>query len=233
MVILLFGPPGCGKGTQSRFITDEMKLPAISTGAMLRETCAGDSSLAHTVRELLAQGSLVSDEVVNEMLIHRLAQDDCRGGFLLDGYPRAVSQAEFLQDYLRHLGHAEPVVIHLDVDAAVLIARLSARRQCSLCSSIYNMQSKPPQLPGVCDFDGARLITRTDDRVDVVRDRMTAYERLTNPVISFYAGERYHRLNGDRAPFEISSEITNLLRERYIKASSASGNTSPGRANHI
>jgi len=227
----LFGPPGCGKGTQSRFITEEMKLPAISTGAMLRETCAGDSPLAATVRELLAQGALVPDEVVNEMLIYRLAKADCRRGFLLDGHPRTVSQAAFLQGYLRQAGHAEPVVIHLDVDAAVLIARLSSRRQCPLCSSIYNMQSKPPQLPGFCDFDGSRLTTRTDDRVDVVRDRMTAYERLTNPVISFYAGARYHRLNGDRAPTEIAREITQLLRERYINSSSCSGTTSPGRAN--
>ncbi len=209
-----------------------MKLPAISTGAMLRETCAGGSPLANTVRDLLAHGALVPDELVNEMLIHRLAKDDCRRGFLLDGHPRTVSQAQFLQGYLREHSHPEPIVIHLDVDAVVLIARLSSRRQCPLCSSIYNMQSKPPQLPGFCDFDGARLTTRTDDRVDVVRDRMTAYERLTNPVISFYAGERYHRLNGDRAPLEISREITALLRERYTNSSSALGNTSPGRANH-
>lgn len=211
MIILLFGPPGCGKGTQASFIATRFGIPAISTGEMFRTECKAGTKLGVMACKILAGGGLVGDDIVNEMLAQRIAQADCRFGFLLDGYPRTVPQARFLSCLLRECGLEAPTVIHLDVPADALVERLSARRQCPACSRIYNLRSLPPRRPGLCDSDDFQLISRDDDKEEVVRQRLKAYEELTGPVLQYYADARYRRVDGTLAPAEVSRRIDALL----------------------
>jgi adenylate kinase len=214
LVILLFGPPGSGKGTQSPQITALLKIPAISTGEMLRAECEAGTPLGKIASEVLAKGHLVSDDLVNQMLIGRLAKPDCQDGFLLDGYPRTVPQAVFLEGFLESHGFPPPTVIHLATPISVLVERISARRQCPKCGKIYNLLFQPPKKKGVCDVDGTPLIRRADDTVEIVRERLNSYEQLTAPVIAHYAGGDYHPIPANRPPAEIFRDIEAILRPR-------------------
>jgi adenylate kinase len=211
MVILLFGPPGCGKGTQGAIITQALGIPSISTGEIFRAELKAGTPLGNAAKQIMASGGLVGDDIVNAMVQGRLAQPDCRKGFLLDGYPRTIPQAEFLDRLLRELGYPEPVIVYLDVPDAVLVARLTSRRQCPACGRIYNLLSQPPARDGLCDADGARLIQRDDDKEEVIRARLRAYTESTGPLIEFYSGRDFHRVNGDRRPEEIQKQIAAIL----------------------
>ena len=211
MIILLFGPPGCGKGTQAAFIASRFRIPAISTGEMFRSECKAGTKLGKLACSILSSGRLVPDEIVNQMLAARIAQSDCRHGFLLDGYPRTVPQARFLSELLESRRLDAPTVVHLDVPVEALVARLTARRQCPVCSRIFNVISQPPLRPGICDADGAALVCRADDKEEVIRQRLQAYEQLTGPVLHYYAGGGYRRVDGTLAPAEVSREIETLL----------------------
>jgi adenylate kinase len=221
LVILLFGPPGCGKGTQSPLISKLLNIPAISTGEMLRGEVEAGTPLGLLAKEILAAGQLVKDEMVNEMLVNRISRPDCRNGFLLDGYPRTLPQAEFLDGKLAELGFPPPTVFHLATPQSVLIERISSRRQCPQCGRIYNLLFKPPKRPGVCDDDGTKLVRRSDDNVDVVRARLESYERLTAPIMLHYAGGDYHSLSANRPPGEIFRDIEAVLWGRRNGASGA------------
>ena len=211
MIVLMFGPPGCGKGTQASFIARRFRICAISTGDLLRAELQAGTALGRRASAILAQGGLVGDEIVNPLVAARLSNPNGFHGFLLDGYPRRLGQAEFLDGLLRETGLPAPVVIHLDVPPTVLVRRIVARRQCPRCAKIYNLLSQPPRLEGVCDADGARLISRPDDTEAVVRERLKAYQELTGPVIAHYRKGRYHRLNGNRSPEEVRQEIERLI----------------------
>jgi adenylate kinase len=211
LIVLLFGPPGSGKGTQAAFIADRFGIAAISTGELFRSECSAGSRLGKLACSILASGHLVPDEVVNEMLAGVLAQPRCREGFLLDGYPRTVAQAEFLSVLLQRRGLPEPIVLHLDVPASKLVPRLSARRQCQACGRIYNLVSQPPIKPGLCDMDGAELICREDDQPHVISERLAAYAELTGPVIEHFAVSSYHRLDGSLAPAAIARQIESIV----------------------
>ncbi len=211
MIVLLFGPPGCGKGTQAAFISSRFGIPAISTGEMFRAECKAGTKLGKLACTILSSGGLVSDPIVNEILSQRIAQPDCRRGFLLDGYPRTVPQAEFLGKLLRERGLASPYIIHLDVPPAEVIKRLSARRQCPTCRHIYNLLSQPPRQAGICDEDGAALVCREDDQEPVIRHRLQEYEASTGPVIEHYRGVDCFRLDGTRPPREVSEQIEEVL----------------------
>jgi adenylate kinase len=187
LVLLLFGPPGCGKGTQSPLLRDRLGIPAISTGDLLRRECASGSPNGKLVCEILAAGQLVSDETVNALLEARLAEEDCRGGFLIDGYPRTVEQAAHLTQLLDTLGFAAPTLVHMDVPDEVLVSRLSARWGCPTCGAIYNVLSRPPVVAGLCDTDGATLTQRSDDTVETAHRRLAAYKSITNPVLEYFA----------------------------------------------
>ena len=213
-MILLFGPPGCGKGTQSPLISRLLQIPAISTGEMLRAEVEAETPLGQQAQSILAAGQLVSDEIVNQMLVSRITKPDCRNGFLLDGYPRTLPQAEFLDAQLAQLGFPQPTVFHLATPQSVLIERSSSRRQCPQCGRIYNLLFKPPVKPGVCDVDGTKLVRRSDDNVDVVRARLQAYEKSTAPIMVHYAGGDYHSLAANRPPAEIFRDIEAVLRRR-------------------
>ena len=146
-----------------------LQIPAISTGEMLRAEVEAGTPLGQQAQAILAEGQLVSDDIVNEMLVGRITKPDCRKGFLLDGYPRTVPQAEFLDNKLAELGFPPPTIFHLATPQSVLIERISSRRQCPQCGRIYNLLFKPPLKPGVCDNDGTKLVRRSDDSVEVVR----------------------------------------------------------------
>jgi adenylate kinase len=221
VVLLLFGPPGSGKGTQSRLITNWLGIPAISTGDMLRAEIQAGTPLGVAAKSIMASGGLVGDDLVNEMLAHRVSQPDCDAGFLLDGYPRTVEQAEFLDRLLCSRGFPKPIILHLDVPMDALVGRMSSRRQCPTCKRIYNLLHQPPLQTGVCDDDGTPLITRKDDQEDVVRERLRTYDALTRPVLAHYQDRNYHQIRGDRSPSYIFEEITGILEPLIAKQSAA------------
>lgn len=217
MILLLFGPPGCGKGTQARLITDLLHIPAISTGDLLRAEITSGTPLGLKAQAIMTAGGLVSDDLVNAMLVNRLKRHDCREGFLLDGYPRTLEQALFLDRVLAQRGGGEPMIIHMDVPASVILPRITSRRQCPKCNRIYNVLHQPPKSAGVCDVDGVELATRKDDRQDVVRDRLRAYEQLTGPAIAHYTGKRmYHRIDGTQRPDRVFAAIQQVLRPAFV-----------------
>jgi adenylate kinase len=211
MIVLLLGPPGCGKGTQASYITRRYRIPAISTGDLFRAECNAGTLLGKQSCSIMAQGGLVGDEIVNQMVVNRIGKPDCLQGFLLDGYPRTKPQAEFFDGVLSAKGLPMPTVIHLEVREETLVRRISTRRQCPTCSRIYNVVSQPPRTPDICDADGAALILRQDDTEAVIRQRLKAYEEITGPVIAHYRGARYHRVNGDRPPEDVLRRIERLL----------------------
>jgi adenylate kinase len=183
--LILFGSPGSGKGTQSKYLVERLGIPQISTGDMLREHIQAGDPIGVKVRDLMRAGSLVSDELVNTLVEERLLDHDTDKGFILDGYPRTLHQAETMTALLDSLGIA-PLVIHLVVDYNVIIARISGRRQCPVCGTLYNAASKPPKVAGVCDLDGNALVIREDDRESVVRERLDAYEKNTRPLLDYF-----------------------------------------------
>jgi adenylate kinase len=211
LVLLLFGPPGSGKGTQSRLITDWLGIPGISTGDMLRAEKQAGSDLGRAAQAVMDAGGLVGDDLVNQMLAKRVSQPDAERGFLLDGYPRTVEQAEFLDRLLDERRLSKPVILHLNVPMDALVGRLTSRRQCPCCGTIYNLLHQPPKKAGFCDKEGAALITRADDKEQVVKDRLKNYLDLSRPVLARYQDGDYHEIRGDRSPSYIFEEITGIL----------------------
>ena len=153
---------------------------------MFRAECKAGTPLGKAACTILSKGGLVGDEIVNGIVGNRIARADCANGFLLDGYPRTVPQARHFSSLLQERGLPDPIVIHLDVPDNALIGRLTARRQCPKCLHIYNLQSQPPRVAGICDADGAELLTREDDREEVIRQRLKAYQELTGPVLDWF-----------------------------------------------
>jgi len=181
----LFGSPGSGKGTQAKLLKDDLGLAHISTGDMLRERVASGDAVGRSVASLMQAGELVPDGTVNRLVEERIDQPECANGFILDGYPRTVQQARLLAELLV-LRPVRTIVVHLVVDYNVISARISGRRQCPACGSLYGAGSHAPKTPGVCDQDGTKLVVREDDREEVVRERLRAYEQQTAPVLAFF-----------------------------------------------
>ncbi len=211
MVLLLFGPPGSGKGTQSGRISNWLGIPAISTGDMLREEIKSGTALGNAAQSIMASGGLVGDDLVNRMLAHRVSSPDSVHGFLLDGYPRTVEQAEYLDTLLAERHLQTPIVLHLDVPMDALVGRLTSRRQCPTFKRIDNLLQLPPRNPGLCDDDGTPLITRKDDSEDVVTERIRTYDEVTRPVLAYYQDRKYYQIRGDRSPGYIFEAITGIL----------------------
>jgi adenylate kinase len=207
--LILFGSPGSGKGTQSKFLVERLGIPQISTGDMLREHIQLGDPIGIRVRDLMRAGSLVSDDLVNSLVEERLRNQDADKGFILDGYPRTLQQAVAMTDLLDRLG-ISPLVIHLVVDYTVIIARISGRRQCPVCGTLYNATSKPPKVAGVCDLEGAPLVIREDDRESVVRERLDAYEKNTRPLLDYFrqSGRRMVEIDAsDLKPEEVFEKV--------------------------
>ena len=199
--IVLFGSPGSGKGTQARMLTQCLGVPHVSTGDMLRDRIRHGVELGKCVVATMQSGALVSDGVVNLMVEERLTQPDAGNGFVLDGYPRTLAQAEHLSRWLDGRGIGE-VVIHLAVDYNIIINRLTGRRECPQCGTLYNVAFHPPKVDELCDLDGTKLAIRDDDRESVIRERLDAYDRQTRPVLDYYrtAGRRVLDVDASNDP---------------------------------
>ena len=202
--VVLFGSPGSGKGTQARLLVECLQAPHISTGDMLRESIRHNSAeMGTAVVARMQSGALVSDEVVNRMVEERLSEPDAAKGFILDGYPRTRPQAEHLSKWFDARGIRE-MVIYLAVDYNVVIARLTGRRQCPRCGTLYNLATKRPRVDETCDLDGEKLVIRADDNEAVIRQRLDAYQRQTQPVLDYFreAGRRVVEVNASYDPPE-------------------------------
>ncbi len=219
LCLILFGPPGSGKGTQAKLLSKALGVAHISTGDMLRAHLAAGDEIGREVRSIMESGGLVSDQLVNRMVEQRIEQPDCRNGFILDGFPRTVSQAKLLKDLLAAQG-ITPWVVHLDVDYNVIIARIAGRRQCPSCGTLYSVTSNAPTVSEVCDYDGSKLVVREDDREEVVRERMKGYERQTAPVLDYLkqTGYRVWEVDGaDGSPQAIARRIEDLIRSQGFR----------------
>ncbi|MBO0821295.1 MAG: adenylate kinase [Nocardiopsaceae bacterium] len=189
MRIVLVGPPGAGKGTQAQFIATHLSIPKISTGDIFRYNVANHTELGAKAKEFLDRGDLVPDEITVAMVRDRLAEDDARPGFLLDGFPRNVPQAETLKKMLAETDTRLTVVLELEVDEEEVVRRLSGRRTCHRCGRVWHVDYDPSAKPGVCDNCGGELFQRDDDKEEVIRHRLEVYREQTAPLISFYADE--------------------------------------------
>ena len=183
------GPPGAGKGTQAQFIAEHVDVPKISTGDIFRANVSAGTPLGLQAKEFMDRGDLVPDEVTIDMVRNRLAEPDALRGFLLDGFPRTVPQAETLDDILRDTADSKlDVVLELVVDSDEVIRRLSGRRTCRTCNHIWHVDFDPPQVDGVCDLDGGELFQRDDDKPATIENRLEVYDEQTAPLIAYYAG---------------------------------------------
>jgi adenylate kinase len=211
--VVLFGSPGSGKGTQANLLKDCLKVPHISTGDMLREHIREGNSLGVKVAATMHAGTLVRDEVVDQLVEDRLAEPDAQAGFILDGYPRTREQAEHLVGWLDSRGIRE-LVIHLIVDYNVIVTRLTGRRQCPRCGTLYNIVSNPPRVEGVCDLDGQALAIRDDDRESVIRQRLAEYESQSRPLIEFFRekGRRLFEIDAsDKTPEALLAQVCRTI----------------------
>jgi len=213
--ILLLGAPGVGKGTQAKELVKIWGIPQISTGDLLRANVTQGTALGRTAKEIMGRGELVPDSLVNEMVAARLQEPDTANGYILDGFPRTLPQAHWLDGRLAQQGGALPLVaVSIKVDYNQLLRRITGRRSCPVCQSIYNLHGKPPQKDGVCDVDGAVLTQRADDTEKVFEERMRAYEALTAPVIEHYRAQgRFAEVDGDRAITAIAAGIVSAVEQ--------------------
>ena len=188
-IIVLMGAPGAGKGTQARLLQERLHLPQISTGDIFRALKTAQTSLAQEVRDIMGRGQLVPDELTIRLVKERTAQDDCRDGYILDGFPRTPAQAESLKQLAAEQGHSI-IAILIDVPFDILEKRMTGRRNCPVCGEIYNMYFKPPRNDNVCDLHPeAELVHRADDNAETVKARLATYDAQTRPLIDYYKRE--------------------------------------------
>jgi len=215
--IILFGPPGSGKGTQAKLLRECLDVPHVSTGDMLRERVRQDIENGARMAAKMQAGALVNDDIVNRLVEERLSQPDAAPGFILDGYPRTVQQAEHIRRWF-DAGGIREVVVSLAVDYNEIITRLTGRRQCPACGTLYNLVSKPPRQDESCDLDGQGLVIRDDDREEVVRERLENYERQTRPVLEYFrsTGSSVRQIEaGNQPPEQIARRICAVLEEGF------------------
>jgi adenylate kinase len=189
MKLILLGPPGAGKGTQAKMLTDRLNIPQISTGDILRAAVKEGTPMGIKAKSFMDAGSLVPDEVVVGIVQERLQKEDCANGFILDGFPRTVAQADALKDTLRALGKDVDAVISLEVDVEALVERLTGRRTCKVYKKSYHIKFDPPRVDGKCDLCGGELFQRDDDREETIRKRLEVYRQQTSPLVSYYQND--------------------------------------------
>jgi adenylate kinase len=221
--VVLLGPPGAGKGTQAKRIMERYGIPQISTGDILRYNVAQGTELGMAAKAVMARGELVSDDLVCAMVRHRLSQPDCKRGYVLDGFPRTAAQAGWLDALLddklfdnSRPTRAWPIVILMDVDYNQLLLRITGRRSCPTCGRIYNVHFQPPRVDELCDLDGTKLVTRNDDRLEVIQPRLAAYQEQTRPVVDYY--QRTGRLvsvNADLSVDEVAEQIFRIIEDHH------------------
>jgi adenylate kinase len=209
------GAPGAGKGTQAQILVARFNIPQISTGDLLRQHRRNRTELGMLADDLMRQGQLVPDDLVNQMVAVRLCEPDATAGYILDGFPRTLAQAEWLDSFVPECGALPPTVaIEIRVDEAQLLRRITGRRTCPVCNRIYNIYSNPPKREGVCDEDGAQLVQRADDTEEAFHNRMREYRAKTMPVVPHYQSTgRFRSIDGDASVETVAAAIQSALRE--------------------
>jgi adenylate kinase len=187
--LIFLGPPGAGKGTQAMQVAKVKGLPHLSTGDMFRDHVGRGTALGLQAKPIMERGELVPDSIVLGMVEERVARPDCANGFVLDGFPRTIPQAQGLDELLARRGFGKALVLHIAVEYEKLLKRLTGRRTCSVCGEIYNIYARPPKVEGKCDKDGGDLTQRKDDREEVIRERIAAYDKQTKPLIEYYRAQ--------------------------------------------
>jgi adenylate kinase len=211
--LILLGPPGAGKGTQAQRLVEDFRLPYVATGEMLRAAVREETPLGREAKKFMNNGDLVPDSVIIGVAVERLQQDDCKDGFILDGFPRTIDQAKALDAELERVGRSLTAALLIDVPDEEVVRRISGRRQCVKNEQhIYHVDFDPPKHPDVCDQDGARLIQRDDDKPDTVKHRLEVYHEQTEPVIGYYEDQGLlRRFEGTRSPAEVHDHIRATL----------------------
>jgi len=210
--LVFLGAPGAGKGTQAREVAKHFGIPQISTGDILRDAVQRETPLGLAAKAKMDAGELVPDGVVCGVVEERVNQPDCRNGFILDGFPRTISQAECVEGVLAAKGLGRPQVFDIEVSEDLLLKRLTGRRTCSLCGEIYNIYFNPPKVEGICDNDGGKLLQRADDNEATIRQRLEAYHHLTSPLIQYYRNQGVLvSVDGNKDPETIAKGLTDYL----------------------
>ncbi|EHN60043.1 adenylate kinase [Listeria innocua ATCC 33091] len=206
------GLPGAGKGTQAEQIVEKYNIPHISTGDMFRAAMKNNTELGKKAKSFMDNGDLVPDEVTNGIVRERLAEDDAKNGFLLDGFPRTVEQAEELENILSDLGTELDAVINIEVDKDVLMKRLTGRWICRTCGKTYHEIYNPPKVPGKCDLDGGELYQREDDKKETVENRLNVNMKQTKPLLDFYSEKgKLHSINGEQDINDVFVDVEKIL----------------------
>jgi adenylate kinase len=217
--LVLLGPPGAGKGTQAERLVEDFGLPYYSTGIILREAVAEESELGKEAKKYMDKGELVPDELINNVIGERLDSGEADDGFLLDGFPRTIGQAEMLEKTLEGRGRELSGVLLIDAPDDEVVRRLSGRRTCAKNSHVYHVEFDPPKNEGVCDQDGSRLIQRDDDKPETVRKRLSVYHDQTEPLIKWYEDRGLlRRFDGTRPPDEVHDRIRATLATQRLEA---------------
>ena len=212
MKLLLIGPPGVGKGTQANFIIKKYNIPQISTGDMLRENIRNETSLGHEAKTYMDSGKLGPDEVILNMINDRLNKNDCKNGYILDGFPRTIPQAEGLNSLLNKLKQNLDSIIVMKINDSLIIKRLSNRRSCKDCNKVYNLIFDPPTISNKCNDCSGNLYMRDDDNPETIQNRLDVYHKQTEPVIDFYHNKKMIKeINADGSIMEIKNNILNSL----------------------
>ncbi len=210
--VIFLGPPGSGKGTQAKELAKEYGIPHLSTGDMLREHVGKGTTLGLKAKPIMGRGELVPDSLVLKMVAERIERPDCSHGFVFDGFPRTVTQAKYLGELLKQHGLKQPHVLHMVIGTSVLMRRLTGRRTCKVGGEIYNIYDRPPKVEGICDNDGGELLQRPDDREDVIRERLHAYEKQTAPLVQYYRRlGLLHDIDADKSFDEVKQEMFETL----------------------
>ena len=212
MKVVLFGPPGAGKGTQAKSICNRYSIPHISTGDIFRKNMSENTPLGIEARKYIDNGQLVPDEVTIDMVKDRLQEEDCQNGYLLDGFPRTVHQAEALQEFLEHRNENIDTALLIDVPREFIYERMTGRRVCPSCGASYHIKFNPSKIVGQCDLCGDDIIQRKDDTEETVKERLDVYERQTQPLIDFYKNKNtLSVVDGTKAINEVFESICNIL----------------------
>jgi adenylate kinase len=212
--VIFLGPPGAGKGTQAKELARRFSAPHLSTGDMLREHVAQGTSLGQRAQPIMARGELVPDSIVLRMVADRIERPDCAHGFVFDGFPRTVAQAQWLGALLKQHGFKQPLVVHMVIDPGLLLRRITGRRMCKVGGEIYNIYERPPKVEGRCDNDGGELEQRADDREDIVGPRLAAYEKQTAPLAAYYRRlGRLRDIDASKSVDEVAKRIVKVLSE--------------------
>lgn len=212
MKMILIGPPGVGKGTQAKFLVESLDIPQISTGDMLRENVRNSTELGIQAQTFMNSGELVPDEVILDMMKFRLQYPNCANGYILDGFPRTIPQAEGLQQLLEDMGHTLDVVLVLEVNSEIIVERLSSRRSCKKCGAVFNLLFDPPKIDNTCNNCNGDLYQREDDKPETISLRLEVYTNQTEPLINFYDSLKIvERVNGLGSIQEVKDRITTLV----------------------